>query len=135
MYLKDPYLESLRYLENVRLLLREKAGKSGQFYRDTKYVKLACNTAYSGLLIALSAALLLKASPKNRLSVEDNRNALGSRNRKMLQVFNSAYNYLHLLGGYDGDLNVLTSKEGLRLAEQLIEWCRPILQKQALQAA
>lgn len=133
MSARDPYQESLRYLQNARSILKEKAGKSGHFYSDPKYVKMACNTAYNGLLICLSAALGLKAPGKNRLSVEDFQNALGKRNRKMLQVFNSAYNYLHLLGGYDGDLNIHTSKEGLRLAEQLIEWCRPMLQKQVLQ--
>jgi len=40
----------------------------------------------------------------------------------MLNYFNSAYEYLHLFMGYDGNLDVITSKHGLELAQKLIDW-------------
>jgi len=48
---KDPYQEALRYIENAKQILREKAGKNGEFYSDPKFVKKACQTAYRGLLV------------------------------------------------------------------------------------
>ena len=118
---KNGYIEAQRYLDNAREILTTKAGKDGEFYADKKYVKMACNTAYSGVLVALDEILKVKEKGK-RADVIKYRTALGERNKSMLNYFNAAYNYLHLLGGYDGDLDVHTSQEGLRLAEKIIEW-------------
>ena len=40
----------------------------------------------------------------------------------MLNTFNSAYNMLHLLMGYDGELDTKVCKAGLEKAEQIIHW-------------
>ena len=48
--IKDAY----RYLDNAKEILSTKAKKSGKFYDAPKYVRMACNTAYSGLLIAMN---------------------------------------------------------------------------------
>ncbi|MEO5675819.1 MAG: hypothetical protein ABIQ74_14350 [Chitinophagales bacterium] len=42
----------------------------------------------------------------------------------MYNDFVSAYNYLHLSRGCDGDLNIKTAQTGLALAEGIIAWCR-----------
>jgi len=124
---KDPYQEALRYIENAKQILREKAGKNGEFYSDPKFVKKACQTAYRGLLIALYGKMKRENNtlpPRNKMDVDSYRDYITKRNKKILNDFNSAYNYLHLLGGYDGDLNVNTSKTGIELALKIIEWCK-----------
>ena len=50
----ETYTEAYRYLDNAKEILRTKAKKDGKFYNDVKYVRMACNTAYSGLLVALN---------------------------------------------------------------------------------
>jgi hypothetical protein len=45
MELKNPIQEAKRYLANAKEILSEKAGKDGNYYSDSKYVKMAGNTA------------------------------------------------------------------------------------------
>ncbi len=126
----DNYKEAYRYIDNAKEILRTKAKKKGKFYDDAKYVRMACNTAYSGLLIALNDYFLQKGiqfpKPKGKrhqsLNVDFYLKNLGKINKTKLKEFNSAYNYLHLLGGYDGDLIVNTSKTGIDLAQSVIDW-------------
>ena len=115
--------EAKRYLNNAREILKTKAGNGVPgYYSDTKYVKMACNTAWSGVLVALD--FIIPPSPMGvRKSVDTYKNYLSTRNRKVLNDFVSAYNYLHLFGGYDGDLNKKTAHIGLDLAENIIKWC------------
>lgn len=43
-------------MENATETLK-KAGKDGKYYKDEKYVKTACGTAYNGVLKALDIYL------------------------------------------------------------------------------
>lgn len=45
--------KAVRYMENAGEILRTKAKKRNEFYRDSKYVSMACGTAYKGVLPAL----------------------------------------------------------------------------------
>lgn len=56
--------EARRYMDNARELLREKAGKQNGQYHDRKYVRMAGNTAYNGILVALDS--LLEENKKGR---------------------------------------------------------------------
>ncbi|MFP5040366.1 DUF5618 family protein [Parasediminibacterium sp. JCM 36343] len=125
---KNSYLEAKRYINNAWEILSTKAGKKGKFYTDPKYVKMAFNTAYTDVLVVLDDVIKVRKK-KERPDVDKYRKALSVENKKILQYFNSAYNYLHLLGGYDGDLNVHTSTEVLALAEEIIEWTGGKLEK------
>lgn len=49
--------EAKRYLDNAREILREKARKENGYYQDRKYVRMAGNTAYNGVLVALDSVL------------------------------------------------------------------------------
>lgn len=123
---KDHYHEALRYIDNAKEILRTKAGKDGDFYQDSKYVKMACNTAWNGVLVALDGRMKrdgLAKDPKARKNVDIYRNYLAKNNQKMLKHFNSAYNHLHLLGGYDGDLRVSSTQDGIKMAMEIIAWC------------
>jgi hypothetical protein len=43
--LENPIREAERYLQNARQLLSEKTEKEGDYYNDSKYVRMAGNTA------------------------------------------------------------------------------------------
>ena len=128
----EAYTEAYRYLDNAKEILRTKAHKDGRFYEDPKYVRMACNTAYSGLLIALNDFFKHKGVkyPKTTgkrtqsTNVDFYQQNLAKMNKKKLKEFNSAYNYLHLFGGYDGDLEVNTSNIGLELAKSIVDWIK-----------
>lgn len=53
----DKIIEAKRYMNNAREILREKALKEDGYYQDSKYVKMAGHTAYTGILIALDGFL------------------------------------------------------------------------------
>jgi len=112
--------EAHRYVDNAKQILKEKANKEDGYYQDKKYVKMAGNTAYSGVLVALDGFFGLKK--KGRKSVEWYQEELGKVDRKILTTFNSAYNMLHLLMGYDGELDVKICNVGLEKAESIIHW-------------
>lgn len=53
----DPVLEARRYVQNAKDLLTEKADLDNetQLYRDKKYVRMAGNTLWNGVLLILEA--------------------------------------------------------------------------------
>lgn len=112
--------EARRYLSNAKEIFREKALKEDGFYKDRKYVKMAGHTAYSGVLIALDAVFGDKK--KGRKSVDWYKEELSGLDKKMLSTFIVAYDTLHLAMSYDGNLSAAVSREGLDLAERIINW-------------
>lgn len=122
------YRESMRYMNNAKECLL-KAKKEEKYYRDPKYVKMACGTAYSGVLVAMDCFLMLKEihrpTKKERKSIEHYQNHLGKLDKKMLDSLNDVYQILHLSGYYDGNLNVNVIKEGFDNAYIIIEKIKP----------
>jgi hypothetical protein len=58
--------EAIRYMDNANEYLKN-AKKEDGFYLDKKYVKTACGTAYSGILVALDGFFTLKdLKPKGK---------------------------------------------------------------------
>ena len=122
--------EATRYMDNAKEYLKN-AKKEGNFYRDSKYVRTACGTAYNGVLIALDCFLILKGihtpeSKKVRKSIEYYQKELGKLDGKMLDNLNGAYKILHLYGYYDGIEVVNVVKEGFDLANKIIEKIKPV---------
>ena len=130
--LKEKYYgEAMRYMDNAKEYLKQ-AKKEGNVYRDRKYVRTACGTAYSGLLIALDCFFLLKGmhtsdSKRVRKSIEYYQKNLGKQDKKMLDNLNVAYKILHLYGYYDGIESVNVVKEGFNLANAIIEKIKPAM--------
>jgi hypothetical protein len=62
--LRHPIKEAERYLNNARQILSDKADKEGNYYNDSKYVRMAGNTAWNGVLIALDAVLPVRENLK-----------------------------------------------------------------------
>jgi hypothetical protein len=112
--------EARRYLSNAKEILSEKAAKEDGVYKDRKYVKMAGHTAYSGVLVALDAVFGNKK--KGRKSVDWYKEELANTDRKVLSNFLIAYDILHLSMSYDGILSAAVSKEGLEIAEKIIDW-------------
>jgi len=116
--------EAERYIQNARQILSEKAGKDGGYYTDRKYVKLAGHAAWCGVLVALDAALHVKAGLKKgqRPDIKDYQDAIGKTDKKMSRTLMSSYDTLHKSLGYDGNLNFDVVQIGLKEAQWIIDW-------------
>ncbi len=112
-----------RYYDNAKTMLSEKAGKQGDYYSDAKYVKTACGTAYSGILILLDAYIKIKGQVtnyKDRKSIEYYRDNISDRDNQLLKYVNSAYSILHLSGYYDGVLKYKVIQGGMEVFQDII---------------
>ena len=125
---KKYYNEAMRYMENAKEYLKN-AKKEGYVYRDAKYVRTACGTAYCGVLIALDCFLILKGIHKQRTrerkSIEYYQKNLSQLDGKMLDNLNITYKILHLSGYYDGIEDAVVVKRGFSFATTLIEKIKP----------
>lgn len=122
MELKDPIAEAIRYQENAKKLILDNENIEDGYYDDSKYIKMAGHAMWTGCLVALTYALNLKT--KGRKDIKDFQDAAAKRSKKLLNYVTSGYLTMHLNLGYDGDKRVSTMKEGRRLADEIIEWCR-----------
>jgi hypothetical protein len=122
--LNHPIREAERYLQNAREILSEKAGKDGEYYSDSKYVKMAGCTAWSGVLVALDAVLSVRESLKKnqRPEFNDYLAAISQIDRKMTRPLLAAYDSLHKTMGYDGNLNYTMVQTSLTQAKMILEW-------------
>ena len=116
--------EAERYLNNAKQILSEKAGKEGYFYSDPKYVKMAGNTAWNGVLVALDATLDVRSNLKKgvRPDVMDYQKALLAKDKKIYPFFTSAYETLHKSMGYDGILKCKIVQSGMEDANAVVSW-------------
>ena len=122
----NPTEEAKRYLDNARTILSTNAQKEGGFYQDRKYVRMAGNTAYNGILVALDG--IIPKPSKGRKSVEHYQRSI--KDGKLMTLFNAAYDTLHLAMGYDGNLSVKIAQEGLSLSEKIIGYVETRLVKE-----
>jgi len=121
------YSEAIRYMDNAKECLK-KAKKEDNYYHDKKYVRMACGTAYNGLLIALDGFLQLKdikPKKKDRKSIEYYQENISNIDKKMLDYLNSAYLILHLSGYYDGVKDARVINAGFDNAYKIIEKIKP----------
>ncbi|MDR2962723.1 MAG: DUF5618 family protein [Bacteroidales bacterium] len=121
---KHPIKEAERYLENAKQILSEKAEKDGDYYTDPKYVKMAGNTAWNGVLVALDAATDVRKNLKKgqRPDFKDYQNAVAKKDRKMNFPLLGAYESLHKALGYDGNPNYKIVRASLEQGKMIIDW-------------
>ena len=119
--------EALRYLDNAKEILRDKAQKEDGLYQDKKYVKMAGHTAYLGVLVALDE--LLGTKKKGRKSVEWYKGELSKMDKKTTSLFDAVYETLHLSMGYDGNPSAKIASAGLEEATRIINWVETRLGK------
>jgi len=122
--LEHPIREAERYLQNARQILSEKAEKDGDYYNDGKYVRIAGNTAWNGVLIALDAVLNVRSKMKRgqRPDFNDYQFAIAQRDSKMPRILLNAYELLHKSLGYDGITRYKVVQDSLDQANIIISW-------------
>ncbi|MCL2597587.1 MAG: DUF5618 family protein [Paludibacter sp.] len=122
--LTNPIKEAERYLANARQILSEKAGKDGNYYDDPKYVKMAGNTAWNGVLVALDGVLNVKDNLKSGQSPEfkDYQNAVAKRDKKMTRPLLYAYESLHKILGYEGNLRYKIVQDSIEQGKEIVSW-------------
>ncbi|MBY0433551.1 MAG: DUF5618 family protein [Cyclobacteriaceae bacterium] len=127
---ENRYREAVRYLVNAQDILRTKAKKQNRYYEDEKYVRMACGTAYNGVLKALDTYLELKGKALKkrnaRPAVKDYQKALTGLSKNVLNEFNTTYEVLHLLGYYDGNNNAVVIHQGLTAFAEILNQIKPI---------
>ena len=128
----NPVAEARRYVQNAKELLDGKArlDTETQAYQDRKYIRMAGNTLWNGVLLILNATFQLE-NKKGRLSIYDYRNVVGQRDKKLLDMVNRGYDTMHLAMGYDGNQSKVTCLDGLKLANDIIDRCEVMLTKAA----
>ena len=122
--LTHPILEAERYLQNATQILSEKAEKDGDYYNDSKYVKMAGNTAWNGVLVALDAVLPVREDLKRgqRVEFKDYMNAIAKKDNKMTRPLLGAYESLHKALGYDGNPSFKIVQTSLEQGKLIIDW-------------
>ena len=126
------YAEAMRYIANAKDVL-QKAGFENGRYRDSKYVRMACGTAYSGVLIAIETWLKLKgvdfseiaANKNKRKNIDFYKKNVAELNGKIKDYLDDAYQILHLDGYYDGIQNANVIKEGFAAAKNIVAQIKP----------
>ncbi|MDR0828876.1 MAG: DUF5618 family protein [Prevotellaceae bacterium] len=120
---KNSIKEAQRYLDNAKEILSKNAGKDGAYYTDKKYVKLAGHAAWSGVLVALDGSFKVKENkPKGRrVDFKDYLQAVGKVDKKLPSYLSNAYETLHLVLGYDGNLNYKVVQSGIEEAKNIID--------------
>lgn len=125
----NPIEESLRYVENARITLKEhgKLDIETASYEDSKYVRAAGNYLWLAVLIALESVFHLKKNKKSRVDIDDYKALITKRDKRLLTTVNNAYNTLHLSMNYDGIQAKETCDLGFRLAREIIDRCAAML--------
>lgn len=118
---RDPVEEAKRYISNAKEILRDKAIKDGDYYTDSKYVRMAGDTAWKGCLLALDSVLNIKK--KTRKSIDDYKAEAAKMDKKLLLIINAGYEVMHLYMGYDGNKSYKVSVAGIETAQNIIKWC------------
>ena len=125
----DPVAEARRYVENAQTILKEHGNLDyeTQLYQDRKYVRMAGNTLWNGLLLIIDAVFHVKRIGRMHPDVIDYRDEVAKRDKKLLALFNTAYETIHVYMGYDGNQSKTTCMGGTRLANDIIDRCSRML--------
>lgn len=126
---KDPIAEARRYVENARKTLIENGelDLETRLYQDEKYVRAAGNYLWLGVLMALDAVFHVRKDRRTRVDINTYLEAVGKRDRKLLDFVNEGYDVMHLYMNYDGVQAKGVSDEGFRLANTIIDRCETMM--------
>ncbi|MBQ3710646.1 MAG: DUF5618 family protein [Bacteroidales bacterium] len=121
--------ESRRYVDNARKALAENGDYNQELklYEDDKYVRAAGHYLWHAVLMALDAVFHVRADRRTRVDVDDYREAVRKRDKKLLALVNSSYNVMHLSMDYDGTPSKPVCDDGFRLANEIIDRCAKML--------
>ena len=125
----DPIAEARRYVENARRTLNENGELNIETkrYEDEKYVRAAGNYLWLGVLMALDAVFHVRKDRRTRVDINTYLEAVGKRDRKLLDFVNDGYDVMHLYMNYDGNQAKGVSDEGFRIANTIIDRCETMM--------
>ena len=125
----DPISEARRYVENAHKTLNENGelDLETRLYQDEKYVRAAGNYLWLGVLMALDAVFKVRKDRRTRVDINAYLDAIGKRDRKLLNYVNTGYDVMHLSMNYDGVPAKGVSYEGFRLANAIIDRCEMMM--------
>ena len=125
----DPISEARRYVENARKTLNDNGelDLETRLYQDEKYVRAAGNYLWLGVLMALDAVFKVRKDRRTRVDINAYLEAVGKRDRKLLNYVNTGYDVMHLAMNYDGVPAKGVSDEGFRLANAIIDRCETMM--------
>ena len=125
----NPVAEARRYVKNAQTLLKEYGNLDyeTQLYQDRKYVRMAGNTLWNGVLLILDAVFHVKRVGRPHPDVIDYRDEVVKRDKKLLALFNTAYETIHVYMGYDGNQRKALCMDGIQLANDIIDRCSGLL--------
>lgn len=126
---KNPIAEARRYVDNARKALSENGELDVELnrYDDEKYVRAAGNYLWLGVLMALDAVFQVRKDRRTRVDINDYRECVGKRDRKLLALMNDGYDVMHLYMNYDGNQSKGVCDDGFRLANTIINRCETML--------
>lgn len=117
--------EARRYVVNAKdtLVKKGKLDEDGTYYGDRKYVRAAGNYLWLGVLIALDVVFKVKQDKRTRPDINDYREAITNRDKKLLSLVNMGYDTIHLSMNYDGNQSKRICDEGFRITNEIIDRC------------
>lgn len=126
---KNPIAEARRYVDNASKTLSENGELDVELnrYDDEKYVRAAGNYLWLGVLMALDAVFKVRKDRRTRVDINDYRDAVGKRDRKLLALVNDGYTTMHLNMNYDGNQSKGVCDDGFRIANTIINRCETLL--------
>lgn len=126
---KNPVEEARRYVDNAKEILNENGelDVETRSYNDRKYVKMAGNTLWNGVLLILDAVFHVRQDRRTRVHIEDYQKAVGKRDKKLLRLVTLAYEEMHIHMGYDGTRVKDTCDAAFRMANDIIDRCAVML--------
>lgn len=125
----NPVTEARRYVENAKKLLKDhgQLDYETQLYQDRKYIRMAGNTLWNGVLLILDAVFHVKTLDRPHPDIIDYKDAVSNRDGKLLKLVVTGYETMHISMGHDGIQAKETSACGLRLANEIIDRCATML--------
>ena len=125
----DPVSDARRYVQNAKDILRDKAilNPETQYYSDKKYVRMAGNTLWNGVLLILDAVFHVRKDKRTRPDISDYQRVISQRDQKLLDHVNVGYEVMHLSMGYDGILKKSICNDGIQIANIIIDRCEKML--------
>ena len=126
---KNPVEEARRYVENAKKLLVENGelDTETQTYNDRKYVRMAGDTLWKGVLLILDTVFHVRADRRTRVHIEDYLEAINKRDGKLSKLVHTGYETMHLVMGYDGNPGKEVSVMGFRIANDIIDRCEKLM--------
>ena len=116
-------------MDNAKKLLVENGELDTEthLYGDRKYVRMAGDTLWKGVLHLLDAVFHVRSDRRTRFHIEDYQEAIGRRDGKLAKLVHTGYDTMHLYMGYDGVLDKDTCDAGFRLANDIIDRCAKLI--------